>query len=188
MPRSGAFKKRFKRTRERDQPKTTPSRQSPHPRSPAASNCRQVQPHPELIERETHGHAIQQRDDFRRAPEGPAKNTVTAHRRQQENAVVQMMNVGAVQEEIQVRHLTGHDQKHKHPRQNECQMKPNKARRASRCAVSRCMMCSGVHRHSILRFSCLVRAGRAINPADDLVEKEMVQTDLQQHHVHAVHL
>ena len=119
-----------------------PTQQSPHPRSPLPVTAAEVQPHSKLIECEPHGHPIQQRGDFRRESDGPAENAVTAHRRHQENAIVQMMNVGAAQEEIHVRHLPGHDEEHKHPCQDERDNEAEQGPARQRCAVSRCTMCS----------------------------------------------
>ena len=86
---------------------------------PLPVTAAQVQPHPEFIERQTHRHAIQQRRDLRLPAHRPPEHAVTAHRRQQKNPVVQVMHMRSVQEEIKIRQLIGHDEKHKDPRQQE---------------------------------------------------------------------
>ena len=87
----------------------------------------QVQPHPEFVEGQPHGHAVQQRDQFRLASHWPSEHAVTADRRQQENAIVQMVHMGSVQEKIKVRHLIGHDEKHADARDDEGDEKPEQS-------------------------------------------------------------
>ena len=95
----------------------------------------QMQPHSEFIKRQSHRYAIQQRRDFRLPSHRPSEHAVTAHRCQQEDAVVQMVHMSSVQEEIKVRHLIGHDEKYKYARQHERDEKTEQ--RASRKFVRR---------------------------------------------------
>ena len=71
----------------------------------------EVQPHAEFIEGEAKGDAIEERGEFGFFAGGPAEHAVAADCNEQENAVVQVVDVGFAHEEVHVRHSLAHDEK-----------------------------------------------------------------------------
>ena len=109
----------FQRPRERHQPEQGRHNNHRVHAGPLPVTAAQMQPHAEFVEGQAHGHAVRQRGDFCRPAGGPPEDAVAAHDRQQEDAIIQMMNVGAVHEQVEVRHLLRHDEQDKNPRQDE---------------------------------------------------------------------
>ena len=79
----------------------------------------QMQPHPEFIKRQTHRDAVEQGGELGLASGGSAENAITAHGREQEDAVVEVMHMGAVQEKIKIRQGIRHDEKDADAREQE---------------------------------------------------------------------
>jgi hypothetical protein len=79
----------------------------------------EVQPHAEFIEGEAHGDAVEQGGEVGGAADGTAEDAVAGDGGEQEDAVVEMMDVGVLQEEIHVGHQLGHDEKDADARDEE---------------------------------------------------------------------
>jgi hypothetical protein len=78
-----------------------------------------VQPHAKFVESQSHGDAIGHGGGAQAGCAAHAEQEVTAYGGQQEYAIVQVMDVGAVQKEIQIRHTPRHDEEHDGARQDE---------------------------------------------------------------------
>ena len=100
-----------------------------------------MQPHPELVERQPHRHAVDQRRDFRRLAHRPPEHAETAHRCQQKYPVVQVVHMRPVEEEIKVRHQVRHDEEDADPRQHESH---HKAEQRSTRQLVRCLTRDGM--------------------------------------------
>jgi hypothetical protein len=80
-----------------------------------------VQPHSEFVKRKRHGDPVRQGRHLGRPPVWPAEDGESTDRGKQEDAVIEVMDVGSAEEEIEIRHLVGHDQEHERPGDDEGQ-------------------------------------------------------------------
>ena len=92
----------------------------------------QVQPHSKLVEGEGHGHAVQNGGDIGREPHRTAEQRVPADPSQQKDAVVQVMDVRIVEEEVEIGNEPAMMRNTTARAATKVSTKLNKARRASR--------------------------------------------------------
>jgi len=78
-----------------------------------------VEPHPELIEGEGQGKSVGERDRIRGASHGPTKQCISSDAGEKEDAIIQVVDVGALQEEIEIWNFAGHDQEDGRARHEE---------------------------------------------------------------------
>src|SRR6266478_2265749 len=69
-----------------------------------------MKPYPELIEGERHSEPVTERGPICGAPNRPSEQGVCSNGCQQEDAIIQVVNVGALKEEIEVGNSAGHYQ------------------------------------------------------------------------------
>lgn len=78
-----------------------------------------MQPHPEFVEAERHGHAVNDRADIALRVVELGEEQQPRHRREQKNPVVQMMNVRSARVQKQIGDAPRHDQNHERARRDE---------------------------------------------------------------------
>ena len=78
-----------------------------------------MQPHAKFIEGEGHGKPVQNGGDRGGAADRPAEHAVAGDAGQHENAVIQVVNMRPLHEEIHVRNGVRHDEKHQRPREQK---------------------------------------------------------------------
>src|SRR5262249_14770112 len=80
-----------------------------------------MKPHPELIERQLKPGPVPDRRNLEQPVlPGLYEQKVPRHDRKQNNAVIQVVDMGLADEQIQVGYTMAHDQEHEDPGASEC--------------------------------------------------------------------
>ena len=86
-----------------------------------------MQPHTELIKSEGQSYAVEDRDKVQPFPRGSGcEQECRSHDGKQEDAEVQVMNVGSTEMQIEVRNVTGHYEKDENACAHEREQKTRK--------------------------------------------------------------